>query len=197
MSWWDYRYNAINILAVQYHIDRLVSCFWKFSSWLTTLTLACDVSLQSWPTLLTFLQLSLSCRFSPIIWLGSEPFHVKFPLIVTSPSQNSIAPQTFPSQYKNTCFIFKVKKKDQMTCYFFHLWIWQMDLVLNNFASYQNVKLSLKLKFMQILVPPHRGHKLCKPSSGKETIKYKPWGILLAYSETLFEIHTKTISLKT
>ena len=72
-----------------------------------------------------------------------------------------------------------------------------MDLVLNNFASYQNVKLSLKLKFMQILVPPHRGHKLCKPSSGKETIKYKPWGILLAYSETLFEIHTKTISLKT
>ena len=50
---------------------------------------------------------------------------------------------------------------------------------------------------MQILVPPHRGHKLCKPSSGKETIKYKPWGILLAYSETLFEIHTKTISLKT
>ena len=127
----------------------------------------------------------------------SEPFHVKFPLIVTSPSQNSIAPQTFLSQYKNTCFIFKVKKKDQMTCYFFHLWIWQMDLVLNNFASYQNVKLSLKLKFMQILVPPHRGHKLCKPSSGKETIKYKPWGILLAYSETLFEIHTKTISLKT
>ena len=46
---------------------------------------------------------------------------------------------------------------------------------------FQNVKLSLKLKFMQILVPPHRAHKLCKPSWGKETIKYKPWDIYLHY----------------
>ena len=46
---------------------------------------------------------------------------------------------------------------------------------------FQNVKLSLKLKFMQILVPPHRAHKLCKPLWGKETIKYKPWDIYLHY----------------
>ena len=35
---------------------------------------------------------------------------------------------------------------------------------------FQNVKLSPKLKFMQILVPPHRGHKPCKLSRGKADI---------------------------
>ena len=61
---------------------------------------------------------------------------------------------------------------------------------------FQNVKLSLKLKFMQILVPPHRAHKLCKPSWGKETIKYKPWDIYLHYSVIYIYITVSCIKVQ-
>ena len=54
-------------------------------------------------------------------------------------------------------------------------WTW-----FNNFA-FPKCQIVSQVEIYADFSAPHRAHKLCKPSWGKETIKYKPWDIYLHY----------------
>ena len=116
-------------------------------------------------------------------FLGSDDWLVRRLFITTLLFQNSIAPQIFLPQ--NSIIRISREKKQRILvrvpAIAKDINIRLSDGLGSTTLPFQNVKLSLKLKFMQILVPPHRAHKLCKPSWGKETIKCKPWDIYLHY----------------